>query len=537
MIGRVLLYAGLALVVGTTATGLFAFEGYVPSRRRLLSFAGAVALLGSLVMTVAERATVGVPYGTLFRSTAGGPYLWLVVGGAATAGACSVAGRRLGRRPLVLAGIVAVVTMLIRAEGGHAAGSTYGSIQVAVQWLHFVAVGVWIGGFVPVLLLVRGRRSVDAPAAPGAATSNDDGTAPRHEVDGDPPAPDPLAAVRRYSSMAGWALLAVVLSGMIRAVSELGGPAKALHVLSTSYGLTLALKVGAALVLIALGAANRTRSIPRMATGDGGGALRTVLTVEVVAAIGVFGLTGVLTGLAPNPPPAPAPAAPARVVASGSDFATTMKVSLIITPGAAGPNRFRASVADYDTGAPFDAASVALGFTPVGRPGIAPSQLDLSSDGAGVWSASGGNLSLAGAWKIQVQVQSGGTGTVIPLYVSTETPDQTISRSVATGEPTLYTITFPQGQQFQAYLDPGTPGSNDFHLTAFDANGQEFPLASVLIVATPPEGIPAALDTRRFGPGHFVGSVDLRKGEWHFDLQATGKDGTALAGSFDETIG
>jgi hypothetical protein len=310
-----------------------------------------------------------------------------------------------------------------------------------------------------------------------------------------------------------------------------------LHIFSTSYGLTLALKVGVALVLIALGAANRTRSIPRMATGDGGGALRTVLTVEVVAAIGVFGLTGVLTGLAPNPPPPPAPAPPARIVVSGSDFATTMKVSLTITPGVAGPNRFRASVVDYDSGAPFDASSVALGFTPVGRPGIAPSQLELAPAGAGDWGASGGNLSLAGAWEIQVQVQSGGTGTVVPLYVSTATPDQTISKSIAAGQPTLYTITFPQGQQFQAYLDPGAPGSNDFHLTAFDANGQELPLASVLIVATSPEGTPAALDTRRFGPGHFVGSIDLTRGDWHFDVQATGKDGTALAGSFDETIG
>jgi copper transport protein len=537
VVGKLLLYAGLALVVGTTATGLYAFGGHVPARRRLLTWAGATALLGAVVMTVAERSTVGVPYGQLLRSSAGRPYLWLVVGATATAVACFVASRDAARRSLAVAGAIAAATMFVRAEGGHAAGTTFAWIQVVVQWLHFVAAGVWVGGFVPVLLLLREPTRTPAPSRPGAVTANGDGTGPTAGLASESPLPDRIAAVMRYSAMAGWSLLVVALTGAVRAVSELGGFGKTLHVLSTSYGLALALKVGVALVLIALGAANRLRSIPRMAGGGGAKALRTVLSFEGAAAIGVLTLTGVLTGLAPNPPPPPEPAGPPKIVATGSDFATTMKVSLTIAPGTAGPNRFRTEVTDYDSGAPFEATSVALRFTPVGRPGVAPSQLELRSAGAGVWTGTGGNLSLAGAWGVDVQVQSAQTGTEVPLYVSTTPADQTITVSAQAGEPTLYTLAFPSGKQMQAYVDPGKRGSNQFHLTAFDAKGQEYPLSSVLIVATPPEGTPAAVDTRRFGPGHFVGSIELTDGAWHFDVQAAAKDGSALAGSFDQTFG
>ena len=65
----------------------------------------------------------------------------------------------------------------------------------------------------------------------------------------------------------------------------------------------------------------------------------------------------------------------------------------------------------------------------------------------------------------------------------------TISSPVP-GQPTLYTFTLPGGQQLQAYNDPGSAGTNQLHVTAFDAQGQELPLQSVSVVATPPGGGP-----------------------------------------------
>ena len=50
---------------------------------------------------------------------------------------------------------------------------------------------------------------------------------------------------------------------------------------------------------------------------------------------------------------------------------------------------------------------------------------------------------------------------------STKTPTQQLS--VTPGTPPIYTVTFPNGDQIQSYVDPGTAGLNQVHITAFDA--------------------------------------------------------------------
>jgi len=504
---KVLLYAGLALVVGTAATGLWAFGGHVPARRTLLPVAGTAAFAGALSLVAAERATIGVGLSTLVRSSTGRPLIWLVVGATATAAGAWFASRDPSRTALLVAGVAAAFTMYTRAEGGHAA--TGGWFQVILQWLHFLAIGVWVGGLVPVVLLLRERRRSGAPA--------------------------PILEVARYSAMAGWALLVVVGAGIARSVNELGGFGAITRLFSTSYGTTLAVKVSLVLVIVALGAANRYRSIPRLAQGDA--PLRRLMTLEIGGAVGVFALTGLLTGLAPNPPEPPPAAPPAAISASGADFATTMRVRLRATPGIPGQNAFRVSVVDYDSGAPLPAGAVTLGFAATGRPELAPSELDLAADGD-AWSGDGTNLSIAGAWDVTVRVQRGARTTEVPLTLVTRAPQQQVTASSPIpGQPTVYTITLAGGEQLQAYNDPGSPGPNQLHLTAFDAAGQELPLAEATIVATPGDGPTQVLETQRFGPGHFVASAELTAGPWHFDLAATAKDGTALVASYDETIG
>ncbi len=85
---------------------------------------------------------------------------------------------------------------------------------------------------------------------------------------------------------------------MLRAVDELGGWGKVLDVLDSSYGTALAIKVGVAIVLIALGALNHYVNVPRYAAA-GRAALRRTVGGELVLAAGIFALTGVLTGLPP----------------------------------------------------------------------------------------------------------------------------------------------------------------------------------------------------------------------------------------------
>ena len=91
------------------------------------------------------------------------------------------------------------------------------------------------------------------------------------------------------------------------------------------------------------------------------------------------------------------------------------------------------------------------------------------------------------------------------------------------------------GLQIQAYVDPGTPGTNQLHVTAFDASGNELPLGSTSVHAESPSGM-NMLDMQRFSAGHFVANLDIVPGPWRFMIAATAKDGSILTASFQQTF-
>src|SRR5206468_3651017 len=71
------------------------------------------------------------------------------------------------------------------------------------------------------------------------------------------------------SSGAGYALLVISITGTFRAIHELGGLSAWRRVFEASYGITLTIKVGVAIVLIGFGALNRYRNLPRVRAGGG----------------------------------------------------------------------------------------------------------------------------------------------------------------------------------------------------------------------------------------------------------------------------
>ena len=507
VVGKLLLYVGLALSFAAGVVGLLAFGGEVPERKRVLWFAAAAAVVGAVTMLLSERATLGVSMGDLLSSATGTDYLWLLGGVTFAAVAALDAARRSDRTSLVVVGVAAAAAMLARAMGGHAAAAATPALQIGLQWLHFMAASVWMGGLALTFLWIRAHRRTG------------DGV--------------PVREVRAYSSLAGYALAVVLVTGVLRATQEVGGISNLFDLFRGSYGTTLDVKVGLVLVLIALGAFNRYRSIPRMDTQAA--LLRKVMAIELVGAVGVFSLTGMLTGLAPRPPVTPPPPEPARVTLTGSDFATTMKVTLVVTPGTAGPNGFDVDVTDFDSGAPVDATDVSLRFEPVGIAGVGASTLDLMHHADG-WMGTGSQVSIAGVWTITVVVQTASAGTEIPLTLVTALPDQEISVSTAAGQPDIYTVGFPDGEQLQLYNDPGTPGTDELHLTAFDADGVELPLRRAVMVAIAPDGAASSVPTRRFSAGHFVGDLTLTSGDWTFFVQATARDGHVLVASFEQAI-
>jgi copper transport protein len=546
--GKTLLYAGLVIVAGAAAIGLGVLGGHVPSRRWLLPIGGVLAIVGAIVMTVAEADTIGTTIGALLRSDTGRAYIWLLATAFLTLVLGIAAGRTPARPALALAGLAAASAMLVRATSGHAAGISPALPAEMAQFVHFAAIGVWIGGLAVVLLMLRERSRAIAERA----TEADPIDAPPAEVDlrsvprilplprsrardgwgfrGDEG--PPTTEVAAFSRIAGWAVLVVVLTGLIRTIGEAGGLDGVVELLTdTTFGTALIVKVAIAIAIVGLGAFNRWRSIPRMRSGDS--SLRRVIDVEMAAAVGVFGVTAALTGFNPDLPSehATEDTMATSIAASGSDFATTTRVDLTIEPGVPGSNTFEAHVVDYDDGTPIDADEVTLLLTPLGRPEIEPTSLALASQGDGMWTASGTELSLAGPWNTLVQVRVGTTTTEVPMIVVTRA--EPVEPTLTRGPPDIAAFALPTGEQLQVYLDPGVAGSNELHVTAFDADGVELPLSAVVVVASMHDGEPEVLDTTQITPGHFSAAAELESGAWRFDVTGITDEGAALQVSYE----
>ncbi len=174
------------------SVGLFAFGGVVPERKRVLRVAAAAAVVGGVTMLLSERATLGVSMGDLLSSATGTDYLWLLGGGDVRRG------RGAGRGPAVRPDLARRCRG--RRGGGHARpchgrsrrrrGDPGAPDRPAVAPLHGRE-------------RVGGRPRADVPA--GSAR----GAGPRSAA--------PVDEVRAYSSLAGYALAVVLVTGLLRA--------------------------------------------------------------------------------------------------------------------------------------------------------------------------------------------------------------------------------------------------------------------------------------------------------------------------------
>jgi copper transport protein len=503
--GKAALYVGLSLLFAAGSLGLLVFGGAVPGGRRTLVAGAVLAPLGSVAIVAAERSTLGVGLGDLLGSNTGAPLVRVVVAALVAAGAALLVSLRRNRGTLLALAAAAAAAMLMRAWAGHAGGAV---LQIALQWCHILAIGAWIGGLALLSFRLRSTREGDAP----------------------------LGEIRRFSRLAGWALLVVIATGSLRAINELGGIGEWRRLFDDAYGITLLIKAGVAAILIALGATNRYRNIPAIERGERPATFATTVRAEVLLAVGIFALTGVLTGL---PPLANGPThghtMPASLVVAGSDFATTVRVRLTITPGTVGPNTFRVEALDYDSGAPLPADRVSLRFEPLGDPGVGPSTLELAATGD-AWQATGTQLSLVGPWRVTVLVQQPTGAVDIPLQLRPRL-DQTVTVARSPDLPDITTITLPGGESIQSYADPGRPGPNELHVTFFDPKGAELPIAKLAVSADGPDAGPLSLEPTQLTAGHFAANVELSAGHWTFDVSATTQAGDTLVASYAQTIG
>jgi copper transport protein len=227
----------------------------------------------------------------------------------------------------------------------------------------------------------------------------------------------------RFSRLAAAGLVVVVATGVARTLDELGGWQR---LADSGYGRALLVKVVVFAALAGMGAGNRYLVIPALRAGQIPVArLRGTVRGELGLAAVVLAVAALLSELPPGATPAPAsqaPAAPTTVQASGSDYATSLRVTLTVTPGVAGPNRFAARVADYDTGAPLPVQRLRLSSALRSRPDLEASSLDLARDGDGRWHGQGNLLSIAGRWDVTALVETGSRVLTVPLDVEMGLP-------------------------------------------------------------------------------------------------------------------
>lgn len=192
--------------------------------------------------------------------------------------------------------LLAIAALWPLATTGHAAGALNHDVAVNALMVHLVGVSVWVGGLVALLLA---RRWV-----PDAAFGT---------------------VVRRFSTLAGWAVALVAVSGIVAAATRLTSWAD----LTTSYGTLVALKVLAFSLLVAAGWWQRHALVPRIAARpEAARPFAAFAAAELVLMTVTIGVAVALSST--PPPPGPEATTPAEALL-GHAMPPPLTVSTFLT--------------------------------------------------------------------------------------------------------------------------------------------------------------------------------------------------------------
>jgi copper transport protein len=501
VVARALLYLGLIALIGAVSLRLFVIRREARGVMAMVVGGWFAALTGAVGVTFKEAADASVGWGDLLSTSIGQVGLQRLIAAAVTASGViwvwMTRGRdKAARMPYWIALIGGLGSLFVDALASHATSQSIVLLNVAAQWLHVTAVAVWIGGLAALLIAIP------------TFTPDDRGD-----------------AARRFMRFATVGIVVVGVTGVYRAVVEVGSWAA---LTTTSFGVLILIKSALLVLLAFLGGVNHFRNAPRAKLSLRG--LTRFGSMEMVAGVAAVTVASALVNIAPPISTQAVDVASQQLVVSGADLGTTLRVRLAVSPGEAGINVFDAKVTDYDTGkAITDASSVQLTFVFSGAAAIiGQSTLDLKNNGGGDFSGSGANLSLNGPWSVTALVERGVQSADVTLRLTTRSTPPKVDVIKTAGLPTVYSVHIGNGKTAQVYLDPDKPGTGQFHVTFFDAQGSELPVISATVVQTPPNGPPVVLDLTELEPGHFVANVNLPAGFSRFDIAGTTRSGEHL---------
>jgi putative copper export protein len=497
VLSRMFLYVGLSGLLAIAVAGAAAPPLGNALRPSLLP-AWAAAAAGLVLLAVAQARDAETGLLRLLGTPLGHAVWWraLPIGAAAFSAGRAFAGGRVRQNNWAALAISAALAILAHVTAGHAGGDA-GSRRlwnVVDQWAHFAAVGVWAGGLLATWSAGRARHiQHDAPIG------------------------------RRLSVVAAGALILAGVTGALRAAGEVAAWS---ILISTSFGMLVLLKTALFVVIALLGAF--ARHLAFRSTEGRIALLDLAVAGEMAAAVSALAVTAYLTGL-PVPRATEATGAEPAIVVAGADYATSVRVRLLVAPALPGTNHFTAEITDYDSHRPVAHARVTLRFMAGERPDIGPSRLALSEGPPGVYRGEGANLTFYGRWTITATIESPTRAVEVLLPLMVPPPPQTVRTISASGKPTIYLVDLSGGRTLSIYLDPGTIGFNAVHGTFVDARGQELILARLPELTAARVGERAhALPTLQEGPGHFSASGEFGPGEWRLQILATMRGGEIL---------
>jgi copper transport protein len=274
----------------------------------------------------------------------------------------------------------AVALAFMPGLSGHASTQEPIALLFPLDVAHVAAMSLWLGGLVALVALV--------PAATGKLDAAD-----RSKL---------LASVlMRFSPVALVAVVVLAVTGTVQAILHLTSFGQ---LLDTGFGRAVLIKALLLVVLIALGALNRQRTLPKLRAiadggltpGDVGTTLKRTLRAEVGLIVAVLATTGALVGYSP-----PASYSAPRAINIEQRIGP-LDLNATVEPGTIGSNTMHLYLFDAKSGAPFDDTQSITAQATLKAANVGPLDIALRKSGPGHFTADAFQFTLAGEWTIRI---------------------------------------------------------------------------------------------------------------------------------------
>jgi copper transport protein len=504
ILGRVLSYAGIALGLGTAFFVLFVAPAGVNPRREswLLAIAGTLIVAGSLTLLAEQGTNIPARLGVMLAVRAFAGFILAVVAmtprlammrpiGALAGGGLMTLGPFATFRPRRMIALAAAIAAAMTATLVSHATAEASLRNMALDFVHVLAVSVWTGGVTALLWCVLlARRDETAEDARALGTT-----------------------VWRFSVTALVATGLLLTTGALQAFDRL---VLINDLYETPYGVALAVKIVLVVVALGIGALNLLRWGPRLRAGS---RARVALVRDTVAETAVFVVIIVaasfLTAFAP-------PAQASAAAYDETQHVSGLRLEMLVANGGPGRNRYVLRV--HQGLAPVTAAEkVAFRFTMVEHD-MGEQELVATERAPGEYVADGSPTAMFGTWRIQTIVRRTGREDVSTIF------SVPVGVPIGGGATTTQVLTVGPYTTI-VFTDPATPQSGaplEMFAVLVGADGNPVsgkPVRATFSGPTALAPIDATEDAATLGPGRYRFAIAaLDAGSWKVTI-AVGNEG------------